>query len=208
MPTPLTLLAQGTLADVNIGAKAAVLAILPLIAQLDLQLGAEFGLGQLKAEIQARLKAALEGAVQITAPSASLLVALQGALQSVVALQAALNAGGVLTPPGISASGSLQVIADLQARLTGLQLLLDLAAGVRLQGANLVGALNAALSVGPVALYGATGQLLPELLSQINGADYASVGINNTDTCDALLLLSKAPGFNAAAGLLFVVPPA
>jgi len=206
MPTPLTLLAQGTLGDVNIGARLAVAALLPLIAQIELHIGGAFGLGQLKADIQARLQAALEASIQIQNPSLSLLTAITAAIDAVAGLQAAAAAG--VTLPGVSVNASLQAIASLQAQLSGLQLLLDLAAGVRLQGANVVGALNAALNVGPVALYGATGQPLAALLGQISGADYASVGIAPGDSCDALLLISKAPGFNAAAGVLFPVPPA
>lgn len=206
MPTPLKLLTQGTLGEINVGAKVAVLAILPLIAQLDLQLGADFGLGQLKLEIQSRLQAALQAAIQLQLPSASLLTALQGALQAVLAIQAALASG--ITPPSLSIASTFQVIAELQAKLSGLQLMLDLAAGVRLQGANVVGAINAALSAGPVALYGATGQPLSALLGQIGGEDYAAIGISDADVCDALFIISKAPGFYAGASVLFPMPPA
>lgn len=206
MPTPLTLVTQGTLGDVNIGAKLAVAALLPLIAQLDLQLGAEFGLGQLKAELLAQLQAALDVQLSITNPAASLVTALAAAVQAVAALQAQIAAG--ITLPQIALSTSFEAIAALQVRLQGIQLMLDLAAGVRIQGLNVIAALEAAFGVGPVALYGATGQPLAALLSQIGGEDYAAVGINNVDVCDALFLVSKSPNFRAAAAVLFPMPPA
>lgn len=206
MPTPLTLLTSGTLGDVNIGAKLAVAALLPLIAQLDLQLGADFGLGQLKAELLAQLQAALDIQVSITNPAASLVTALNAAVQALAALQAQVAAG--LTLPQVALSANFEAIAALQVRLQGIQLMLDLAAGIRLQGLSAIAALEAAFGAGPVLLYGATGQPLAQLLGQISGEDYAAQGIQNLDVCDALFLVSKAPNFRSAAAVLFPMPPA
>jgi hypothetical protein len=207
MPTPLTLMASGTLGEINVGAQLAVAALLPLIGQLDLLLGAQFGLGQLKAELIAQLDAALNLTITAVNPLDSILVAIAGALAAIAGLQASLSAGIAL--PSINVSASLEVIASLQVRIGGIQALLDLSLGIRLQGLGVHSALAAALSVGPVACYAATGQQLSTLLGQIGSRDYqGEIGIAPFDTVDAVLLLSKAPGFYAGASVLFVMPPA
>lgn len=87
--------------------------------------------------------------------------------------------------------------------------MLDAAIQVRIPATNLLTSLQAALSFGPVALYGATGQSMSDLALQLAANDYQSqVGIANGDTVDALFLVSKTPGFRAAASVLFLTPPA
>jgi len=209
MASELSLLKVGTLGEINIGAQLAATALLPLLGQLDLLLGAQFGLGQLIADLQAQLSAALNFNAQLVLPQLGLEAALSGALAAVALLQAQISAG--LSPPTftISLAANLKLIAELQVRLGGIQALLDLSLGIKLQGLNVQAALALALGVGPVALYGATGQPLAALLSQISSRDYqADAGIAPGDVVDALLLVSKAPGFYAAASVLFVMPPA
>ena len=131
------------------------------------------------------------------------------AIAAVATLQAQIAAG--LAPPtfSLSIAANLKLIAELQARLGGIQALLDLSLGIKLQGLNIQAALALALGLGPVALYGASGQPLSALLTQISNRDYLTdAGLAPSDTVDALLLVSKAPGFYAAAGVLFLMPPA
>jgi hypothetical protein len=206
MPTPYKLLTSGTLGEISLGTSLAVSSLLLLMAQLDLQLGATFGLGQLKADLMVQLQASLELSLSITNPAASLLAAVEGMIQALAALQAQIASG--ITLPQIALTANVDAIASLQLRIQGLQLLLDLALGLQVQVGEVIAALQAALSVGPVALYGATGQPLGALLNQMMSADYAQVGLQGGDLCDALVLISKAPGFRAGASVLFPMPPA
>lgn len=208
MPTSYALQVAGTLGEINIGARLAVAGLLPLIAQLDAMLGAQFGLGALQADLAAQLQAYLSVSIEVSDPTALLTAALKGLLTAVAQIEAALAAG--IVPPSIqiSASATLALVAALQAKLGGISALLDLTAGVRLAAVGLVGELTAALSVGPAALYAATNQTLTAALGQISGHDYSDAGFAPGDTVTVVVIVSKAPGFYAGAQILFPLPPA
>lgn len=208
MPTPLQLQVAGNLGQVNIGAAFAVAALLPVLAQLDAVLGAEFGLGSLKADLVAQYKAALDINISFTDPFGSLQIALAATLAAVAELEAAIAAG--VTPPSlqIDITAQADLLVALQLKLAGINALLELAAQIRLAGLNAAGQLKAALGVGPVALYAATGQSLSGVLGQIAVQDYSAEGFSPSDTVSVILIVSKAPGFQAGASVLFPMPPA
>lgn len=201
----MVLLTHGTLGELNVGATAAVAILVPLIAQFDLLLTGS--LGPLKAELVAQLQAALQASASIQVPTFSLAIAIQAALQTILALKAQLAAG--IPIPTIALDASLSAVAALKLKLQGLELALEAALAIKLQALNAVAGLEAALNFGPVALYGATGQAMAAAALQMSSNDYAGqVGIQDSDTVDFLLIISKTPGFRAAAGVLFPVPPA
>jgi hypothetical protein len=193
---------------VNVGAAFAVAALIPVLAQLDAVLGAEFGLGSLKADLVAQYKAALDISISLTDPLGSLLAAFSATASALAELEAAIAAG--IAPPSLQVDLTAQadLLVALQLKLGGINALLELAASVRLAGINAAGQLQAALGVGPVALYAATNQPLSTLLSQIAAQDYSAEGFSPSDLVSAILILSKAPGFQAGASVLFPMPPA
>jgi len=208
MPTPYTLRVSGTLGEINVGARLAILGLIPLLAQIDAFLNAQFGMGALQLDYAVQLQAALNVHVEITDPTALLTGAIKAAAAALVQLEAALAAG--LVPPSIAigASANLSLIAALQAKIGAINLLLDLALGVKLSALDLLAQVKGALSVGPAALYAGTGQGLSTALSAIAAHDYSDAGLAPGDTVDILVIVSKAPGFYAGASVLFDMPPA
>lgn len=207
MPTPYSLQASGTLGSLNPGAAAALVAIAPLLAQIDALLGAQFGLGGLKADLAAQYEASLSLTVSISNPLASMTAALEAAISLVAQIQAALAAGVIMPAFSVSAVTQLELVAALQIKLGAINALIELALGVRLDGLTFAGQLQAALSAGPAALYAATGQTLAAALSQIGSHDYSDVGLAPGDTVHVVVLVSKAPSFYAGASFLFPMPP-
>lgn len=208
MPTPYTLQAQGTLGAVTPGAALALAAILPLLGQIEVLLGAQFGLGALKADLTAQYKASLDLSIQVSNPAAQMQMALDAALATVATIQAAIQAG--IVPPAFQVNAGLQLelIAALQIKLGAINALIELALGVRAAGLDFAGQLKAALSAGPVALYAATGQDIDAALAQISSHDYTDAGFGPGDVVTVIVLVSKAPGFHAGASFLFPLPPA
>lgn len=207
MPTPLSLQAAGTLGSLNIGAAAAAAAIVPLLAQVDLLLGADFGLGSLKADLAAQYTAALQLSATITDPQLQMLTALNAALQAVAQIQGAIDAGLVLPSFQVNAGAQLQLLAALQVKLGAINLLIEAALGVKSAQLAFLTNLRAALDAGPAALYAATGQDLQALLSQISSHNYGDAGFGAGDQVTGILILSKAPSFHAGASVLFPLPP-
>lgn len=207
MPTPYSLQASGTLGSLNPGAAAALVAITPLLAQIDGLLGAQFGLGSLKADLVAQYQASVSLAVTISDPLASMKAVLEASIAVVSQIQAALAAGIALPTFTVSAVTQLQLIAALQVKIGAINALIELALGVRLAGLNFAGQLQAALSAGPAALYAGTGQTLAASLAQISSHDYSDAGLAPGDTVHVVVLVSKAPSFYAGASFLFPMPP-
>lgn len=206
MPSPYALQVSGTLAEINIGAAAAIAGLLPLIAQLEAILGAQFGLGALKLDLVAQLQASLQVGLTVQDPTLRLQASLKAALRAVAEIQAALAAG--ITLPTINLSAKLSLLAALQVRIGGINLLLQAALAIKLAALNLYGQAQAALTVGPVALYTATNQTLADLLNQVSSHDYTDSGLLPGDVVTMVVLVSKAPGFHAGASFLFPMPPA
>ena len=207
MPSPLSLQAKGTLGTITPGAALALAAIIPLLAQIDGLLGAEFGLGGLKGDLVAQYTAALNASVSLSNPLLQMTLALKAAADLVASIQSALDAG--LVPPAfqVNVTTQLELLAALQVKLGAINALIELALGIKGDGLALAAQLQAALSVGPAAIYAATGQTLGDVVNQISGYDYSDAELTPGDTVTAILILSKAPGFHAGASFLFPLPP-
>lgn len=126
---------EHTVLDLNVGLGAALTAALPLIPQIDLLLYGSLGLGPLALDFQARLDAALS--VTIIRPD----VWVTGQLKAMADLMAGISAGVVL--PGIVANLDVGVAADLQAKLLGINALIDATLAIKLPAANVLASLEA-----------------------------------------------------------------
>ncbi len=182
-----------------------VLIIPPLLAQFDLTLTGQFGLGALLADISAQLNAAISVQVnilQISNPFA----AIQAQLQALLMVQASLTAALALGLPSVSASftASLSVNPELGLQIGGIQLLIQAGLAIKIPIIDLL----ASLSVGPVDILtiGFTGT---DTLAS-SGAGYAalaSTGIGTllpTDQVFGVIILTKVPAASVVMQAVFL----
>lgn len=193
-----------TLGEVSVAATAAITLFNPLLAQFDLSLNGAFGLGALQADLSAQFNAALSASVdiglQISNPLAGFLAALQAMAQLQAELQAVISLG---IPPlsaelNVSASAQAALVASLQAKLGGLNLLLDLALQVKIPAIQFLGDLAASLSAGPIFLLAFQGDQLAVSGNDVQLAFNAGLVdgpnfINPGDICYGIVLVTKAP---------------
>ena len=158
---------QYSLGELNVGLAGAISVINPLCLQLDASLTGAFGLGPLQADFQARLDAALS--VSISWNPALM-------LQGMADAMAALQAGLILPLPAVNASADLA--ADLQLKVGGIQILLDLGLALTVPSLAAVADIQAKLGLPGVGyfLYQGTGAaFIGELQTQVWPA-YAGSG--------------------------------
>jgi hypothetical protein len=108
---------QYDLININVALELGVDVIAPIIPQIDLMLYGTFGLGPLSLDFQARLDAALS--ITIIPPD----VWITGQLQAMAQIIADISAGIVL--PGLAINANFALAADLQAKLLGINFLID-----------------------------------------------------------------------------------
>ncbi len=186
-----------------------VLIIPPLLAQFDLTLTGQFGLGALLADISAQLNAAISVQVnilQISNPFA----AIQAQLQALLMVQASLTAALALGLPSVSASftaslsANLAISTELGLQIGGIQLLIQAGLAIKIPIIDLL----ASLSVGPVDILtiGFTGT---DTLAS-SGAGYAalaSTGIGTllpTDQVFGVIILTKVPAASVVMQAVFL----
>ncbi len=186
-----------------------VLIIPPLLAQFDLTLTGQFGLGALLADISAQLNAAISVQVnilQISNPFA----AIQAQLQALLMVQASLTAALTLGLPSVSASftaslsANLAISTELGLQIGGIQLLIQAGLAIKIPIIDLL----ASLSVGPVDILtiGFTGT---DTLAS-SGAGYAalaSTGIGTllpTDQVFGVIILTKVPAASVVMQAVFL----
>ena len=194
----------GPLSALNVGASLAASAMLPLLGQINLLLTGAFGLGPLKADFMAQYQAALNISISFGDPIAMLKAAIAAVLSVTASLSAALALG--IPPINLQVSASLALMAALEVKLGGINLLLDLSLGVRLAGINFLAQLRAALSAGPVAMYGWQELPLASLMGEVGGYNWAADGFYPGDPTMGVLLIAKEPSAAAGFSFLFGLP--
>lgn len=187
---------EGTydLLDVNVALGFGVNLVAPLLPQIDLALFGAFGLGPLALDFEARLDAALS--ITIVEPS----IWITGQLKAMADLAAGIAAGAVL--PGIVANLDVGVAADLQAKLFGINALIDATIGLKLPVFNALGDLEGAASakVGYLVWDGTTSEFNTEVPGKLqvlaagNGGGSGQVYI-------IALMFGSAATFSAAASM-------
>ena len=201
-----------TLGEINVAAAASLAIFNPLLAQFDLALYGQFGLGSLLADISAQFNAALNVQVNVALQISNPLAGLQASLQAIAQLTAGLQAAIALGLPSISAQVSADVgaaaalTAALGLKLGGIQALIDLALKVKLPAVNFIADLAASLSAGPVVLL-SFGYPVDEMLSSVGGQTLAKfntglTGIAPADPVAGLMLVTKTPSAKAAISAL------
>lgn len=194
-PVPMTVAASG--------AAQAALALPPLLAQIQAMLFGAFGLGPLRADLLAQFNASASFALTYTDPLAALKQALAATLQVTASLQAAIAAG---IPPlgiGVQVSANLALAAALQAKIGGINALIDLALQVRLEGLGLLAELEAALALGGVTVYAWEGQDMQTAQAQIAAHGFQGDGFSPGQNTYGMMLVTAAPGASSSFRFLF-----
>ncbi len=175
-----------TLGDINVAAKAAMLLINPLSAQLDGLLS--FALGPLMADLAINYNAALAASasftLQISDPLASLKLLLSAIAQLQAALQMALTLPSVNLSLSAELTASLALAGALSVRLGLLSALIKVAINIKLGALKFAADLNAKLSAGPVVIFDFTNETLLNAGNTIQGMFAAGLpGIAPGDNC-------------------------
>ena len=115
-----------------------VLLIPPLLAQFDLMLTGQFGLGALLADITLQLNASLSVSLQLGLDISNPFAALEAELQALISIQASIAASLSLGIPTLSASLSLSLganiglAAELGLQIGGIQLLIKAGLAIKI----------------------------------------------------------------------------
>jgi hypothetical protein len=193
-----------TLGEINVAAKASLLALNPLLAQVDFALFGSLGIGALQANLQAQLQAALKASLDIGLNIGNPFAGFQLALAGIAALQAQITlalAGGIPTI-SIEATGQLSAMAALAAALEiqigGLEALIQGALAVKIPAVSFAADLQASLGAGPVFLLSFEDMALSAAGTSIGGS--FSTGLNHSgntiapgDVCSGIILVTKNP---------------
>jgi hypothetical protein len=198
--------------EVTLGAvmPGIVLLLPPLLAQFDLMLTGQFGLGALLADITLQLNAAISVQVDISVQISNPFAALQAQLQAVLMVQASIEASLSLGLPSISASFSaslsanLAISAELGLQIGGIQLLIKAGLAIKIPIIDLL----ASLSVGPVDILTIGFSGADTLAS--SGAEYAALAATGvgtllpTDQVFGVIILTKVPAASVAMQAVFL----
>lgn len=188
--------------SVNVGAAAAAGAIAPLLSGLNGALTNPFGIGAMKADFVGQFKAQVNFSIKYGDPIAALKATIQASLSIVASLQASLVLG--VPTANVQISTALSLAAALQAKIAGVNSLMDSILGVRLGGVNFLSQLNAAIGAGPVVGYGWSSVTMAQLQSQISGHSFVSEGFLPTDVVSGVMLVTKDPSAFVGMQFLFV----
>jgi hypothetical protein len=200
------------LLDINIASAASLAIFNPLLAQFDLALTGQFGLGALQADISAQFNAALSVQVSVGLQISNPLAGLQASLSAIGQLAAGLQAAIALGVPTINAQLSADVAAAaaltavLGIKLGGISALIELAASLKIPAVNFIADLSASLNAGPVVLL-SFGYPSNEPLSSVGAQAQALLstgltGIAPGDGVAGIMLITKAPAAKAGISAL------
>jgi len=188
-----------TLGEINVGMAAAIGAILPLIAQLDLQIAF---LGSLKLEASAQFNAAINFQISFSDPLLTLAGAIKASIQVIAGLEAALALG--IAPPSIQISASIAISAAILIKLGLFNLQIDLALGVIGVAANALAEFQASVSAGPVVGYGWSGIPMSTFLAELASYNFAADGFSPFGDVYGILILTEAAAAFTGMSALFV----
>jgi len=191
------------LGAINIAAATSLTLFNPLLAQFDLAISGQFGLGALQTDLNAQFNAALNVQVNIGLTVSNPLASLQASLSAIAQLTAGLQAAISLGLPSVNAQVSADVsaaaalTAALGIKLGGIKALIEAALSVKIPAVNFIADLTANLSAGPVVLL-SFGYPSDETLANV-GADPAALfgagltGIAPGDGVAGIMLVTKTP---------------
>lgn len=201
-----------TLGQINIGLLAGIGFMNPLLAQIDLFLTGQFGLGPFLADLQAQFNAAISAVVQLGINISNPLQAIQALIAAFIQIQASLAAAISFGLPTVSLQIGIQVAAmaalaaTLALKLGGIKALIAGGLAVKIPALQFVAAMSAALSAGPVHLLSFTGDNLALTGAQIGGQFASGLGpsnpINPGENVSGVVLVTKDPAVYAALGVI------
>jgi hypothetical protein len=199
-----------SLFEVNIAAAASIGFVDPLLAQLDLMLFGQFGLGSLQADLTLQFNAAISASAQLNLQVSNPFLPLQAVIAAILQLQAAIEfllASGLPTvslqlSAQLSAAASLA--ATLSLKLGGIRLLLEVAIALKLAAVKFFADLQASLSAGPVHILSFDQTPAPFSLANAGTSidtlfSTGLSGILPSDPVYGLVIVTKAP--SAWAGI-------
>lgn len=201
-----------TLGQINIGLLAGLGLLNPLIAQFDLFLTGQFGLGPFLFDVQVQFNAAISAVLQLGINLSNPFVAIQALIMAFAQLQAALAAALSFGLPTVALqiSGQIAAVAALTGalavKLGGIKALLAAGLSVKIPVVQFIAQISAALSAGPAYLLTFSGSSLAVTGAQI-GAQFA-VGLGPSDPIlptqivDGVLIVTKDPAVFAALGAI------
>lgn len=173
----------GTLLNINVAAKAALVLLNPLLAQIDFTLFGSLGLGALQADLSAQLSASLQATLDIGIGISNPLLGFQAALAGIAVLEAqiALALSGAIPSISIQAGAQLSALASFSALLAvqigGLEVMIQAALALKIPAAQFAAALQAALSAGPLFVLSFEDTPLSSVGTSLSG-DF-SAGLDN-----------------------------
>lgn len=173
----------------------------PLLVQIQAMLMGAFGLGLLQAELVGRLDALLQFGISVSNP----ILDLQTKVAAILAVLADLQAQLAIGVPTVqfSLAAQLELIAEIQIKLGGINALIDAILGVQIPVVNLIGAIEAAFGLGNVVLYAWSGQTVPQALGQMNAYDFAGDTFGAATQTYGVLFVTATPSAGASFKLLF-----
>lgn len=197
-----------TLGEVNVGLLAGIGLLNPLLAQFDLFLTGQFGLGPFLFDIQAQFNAAISAVLQLSISISNPFVAIQALITAFAQLQAALSAALSFGLPTVSLQISAQIAAmaslaaTLTAKVGGIKALLAAGLAVKIPALQFVADISAALSAGPVHLLSFSGSTLFTTGGQVAAQFTAGLGpsdpILSGENVSGVIILTKDPAVFAA----------
>jgi hypothetical protein len=218
MSTTVDEIFTGGIADINIGAAAAVGFLNPLGAQLDAMIA--FGLGPLQFDLAASLDASIALSASLSLSVSNPFADILAALSALVELQASLTAALSLPPLTVSLGAELSAAASLSAALSAklglIKLLLDAAIAVKIPAIKAAANLNAVLAAGPfvVLTFDGLEVLSPGTLTlqgagnQIQTLFSGTIGsgptIGSAENVSGVIIVTKDPLAFAALGSLII----
>lgn len=147
-----------SLGELNVAAKASLVVLNPLLAQVDFALFGSLGIGSLEADLQLQLQAALKAQLDIGLNISNPFIGFQLALAGVVQLQAQISAALAGAVPAVSIDATAQLsataalIGALTVRIGGLKALIQGALEVKIPATSFAAQLAANLGAGPIFL--------------------------------------------------------
>lgn len=188
-----------SLGQVNIGANLAIAALIPVLAEIDVQIGL---IGSLKADASAQFNAAVNFQTNFANPITTLINAIKASIQVIAGLQASLALG--IPPLTVQISASVSIAAAALVKLGLLNAAIDVALGVVGVGANALAGIQGAASAGPVVGYGWSGITMSALESQFAAYNFGADGFSPSTPVYGILILTGAPSAFAGLSVLFL----
>lgn len=190
----MTILLEGNydLINANLALGIGFAAIAPAIPQFDAMLYGTFGLGPMALDFDARLQAALGVSFEWNPTLA---------VQAMADITAGILAGAIL--PTFAVQANAELAADLQAKLLGINALIDASLAVKLPMVNALAALDAAahLGIAYVVHEGTPATFTSEVPTELKGL----LGISDVEPLYTITLaVTAAADFNTLATMFLV----